>query len=240
MWQCTEASAVDYRDFRSRRWNSDIKFYGRNLIASWFITCVTQCMVVLSSCNKIFFFFNFDNAIQIWKPFFIIFLDYSCLNIGTPIVWQCRRTCGSTRDYRRSVFTVRITEHIITQYFPGCFSAYKFFSFCVNISGEFHDKAIRSQVHELHSIVGIQSSGAFVMSSLQLLPHLLLLTYCAAIGNQCCVLSWIFQTHLNIFSMKFVWNFLGPTNTLITLNTTRVLFYSSCACTCMQHVSAFS
>jgi len=52
-------------------------------------------------------------------------------------------------------------------------------------------------------------SHYLVEFSLQLLPHLLLLTYCVAIGNQCCVLSWIIQTHLNISSTKSVWNFLG-------------------------------
>jgi len=98
--------------------------------------------------------------------------------------------CGSTRDYSLSLLTRRITEHNKTQYFPGCSPANKFFPFCVTIVGAFDDEAVRSQIHELYSIVGIQSlPGAVVMSSLQLLPHPLLLTYCAAIGNQYCALS---------------------------------------------------
>jgi len=58
----------------------------------------------------IFHCFNSGNVIQIWKPFFRIFLDYSCLRIGMPVVWQCRRTRGSTGDYRVPLLTGRNTE----------------------------------------------------------------------------------------------------------------------------------
>ena len=84
----------------------------------------------------------------------------------------------------------RITERNNIQYFPGCFIANKFFPFCINVLEAFDDKAIRFRLHELYSFVIILSlPDAVKICSLQLLPHLLLLTYCAEIGNQCFVLS---------------------------------------------------
>jgi hypothetical protein len=56
------------------------------------------------------FFFIFHNVIQIRQPFFKICLGYLCQFIGTPVIWQCMRTCSSTKGFSFSLAGLQHTR----------------------------------------------------------------------------------------------------------------------------------